>query len=740
MTEIESHVSRLADENTTFTVKSGRDQIDWTVTTDYLGLQQVPTPRNEFLGIKDFSLRGAIKNSDLPLAALFLNLLFPEGEWKRFNEIMNYKIMKHNTGGSNRSSSSTSGNSSKRGHRKVKAFTDKEFLIGLALMIGAADCSEKGENLWTERSTKKWKRHWRSVASQTNFGKFMRFYRFKQFKRFVTLIWQVEERQQRKNDDPWWQFRDAINMFNQIRRDFVLPSEIIAMDESMSAFRPQTTKTGGLPNISYIMRKPENLGTEFKCVVCPVTGVMMFLEIQMGKDLMRHTKYQQELGATAACGLRLSEGVTRRTGSDPVELVLGDSWFGSVKASVAQSKAGFECCFQVKQNHALFPKQDIENILKDAPGGASVVLTGCHPTGVELISLGYKYNKKTVLNFIFTSNAGSTVNGDPYEMKWTDKHGNVHIRKVPRPEIVSKFFQHSNCVDVHNHLRQYCLKLEKRWVTMDCWFRLFTTLLGINVVDTFRLASFHGILSQNRLNIDNDIDSDANGYSMKKFAGILSMQLLYMAYNLNPAGKRVNHPLNQRKNKNEDNIGKGGRGKTAGDTTAFLDDQTDPGNDGEYNIGEEYGFQIVDGHDLSSVSDYHLHSIDGNGDSDKSIHCQASVPATTTTARIPSSIIGSQGSSEKQPVVVDMLTDYGGCSHTAVKLEKTVSEGDSTYGKKYINARQCVLCKKNVSRVKCLECNYVYCYPLRDKEKVQQSCFYKHVNKKSGRSHKCCSY
>ena len=32
----------------------------------------------------------------------------------------------------------------------------------------------------------------------------------------------------------------------------------------MSAIVPRTTPTGGLPTISYIMRKPEPLGTEFK--------------------------------------------------------------------------------------------------------------------------------------------------------------------------------------------------------------------------------------------------------------------------------------------------------------------------------------------------------------------------------------------------------------------------------------------------------------------------------------------
>ena len=73
-------------------------------------------------------------------------------------------------------------------------------------------------------------------------------------------------------------------MFNQSRKEFVMPCELIVIDESMSAFRPQTTKTGGLPVLTFVQRKPEDLGTELKMlVVCPVTGVTMHMEIQRGK-------------------------------------------------------------------------------------------------------------------------------------------------------------------------------------------------------------------------------------------------------------------------------------------------------------------------------------------------------------------------------------------------------------------------------------------------------------------------
>ena len=49
-------------------------------------------------------------------------------------------------------------------------------------------------------------------------------------------------------------------------------------------FLIRTTKTGDLPNISYVLRKPEPLGTEFKNVVDGMTGNMLWLELQEGKE------------------------------------------------------------------------------------------------------------------------------------------------------------------------------------------------------------------------------------------------------------------------------------------------------------------------------------------------------------------------------------------------------------------------------------------------------------------------
>jgi len=80
------------------------------------------------------------------------------------------------------------------------------------------------------------------------------------------------------------------------------------------------------------------------------------------------------------------------------------------------------------------------------------VLEGTTRDEVKLVAIGYRYSRKTILFFVLTENAGRTDAGTPYEMKYTDSYGNVCVRSVDQPDIISKFFQSSNIIDTHNQL------------------------------------------------------------------------------------------------------------------------------------------------------------------------------------------------------------------------------------------------------------------------------------------------
>ena len=124
----------------------------------------------------------------------------------------------------------------------------------------------------------------------------------------------------------------------------------------------------------------------------------------------------------------------------------------------------------------------------DYPGGTWITMEGTtEKTGTALVIIGYKYNKKKVLTFVTTRGAGSTEKGEPYEARFPDKYGNLCVRHVARPDCVSNFFKYSNKVDLHNQSRQFDLALEKKWITQNPYFRLFTTEVGTSVIDAWKV-------------------------------------------------------------------------------------------------------------------------------------------------------------------------------------------------------------------------------------------------------------
>jgi hypothetical protein len=165
-----------------------------------------------------------------------------------------------------------------------------------------------------------------------------------------------------------------------------------------------------------------------------------------------------------------------------------------VKAAAEVAARGDEAILNVKTYSGLYPKAFIEEKLKGMPGGVHIILKGKHPNGKKLFAIGYRYSTRKTLCFVITDGAGSTTPGRPYEMKWTDDYGPVHIREVAHPQVISEYFSKSNSIDTHNQLRQFELALGNKWVTKDPYFRIMTTIFGFNNTDTYFLASYHGLL------------------------------------------------------------------------------------------------------------------------------------------------------------------------------------------------------------------------------------------------------
>jgi hypothetical protein len=274
-------------------------------------------------------------------------------------------------------------------------------------------------------------------------------WRFEQIRRFVPFI--MCDPDLKDSGDDWWMLRPFVGAFNSTRSKRVAASIKKLLDESMSAFRPRTTKKGGLPHISFISRKPEPLGTEFKVVCCSVTGIFLFIEVQEGKLPMRTMRHSEAPnGPTVGCVKRLVEGSmasgqTRVDAHSRRDIYFGDSWFTQTKtAETVHNENDVHFVGQLKTGHAKFPKKWLEEQMDEMPSGNWITLECTGRNGVPLVGMGYKYSSKKTLLFVMSKGSGATTKGIPYIAKYCDNNGNVHEREIDRPQVLSDYFMRSN--------------------------------------------------------------------------------------------------------------------------------------------------------------------------------------------------------------------------------------------------------------------------------------------------------
>ena len=132
-------------------------------------------------------------------------------------------------------------------------------------------------------------------------------------------------------------FIEAINS----KRHNLLWVVFLVLDETIWGWRPKTSATGGMPNITYEPRKPVDLGAMARNGVEGITGIMAFqdpvadltsqrLKPHMQDDNVLHLPGGGTLPVHCAEVLRQAEGAHIERGG----WVCGDTWFGSVASAV----------------------------------------------------------------------------------------------------------------------------------------------------------------------------------------------------------------------------------------------------------------------------------------------------------------------------------------------------------------------------------------------------------------------
>jgi len=161
-------------------------------------------------------------------------------------------------------------------------------------------------------------------------------------------------------------------------------------------------------------RQTEKMGTENNTVGCGVTGAMLFIDLNEGKEGNKNKDFNVELGKAAGLTARMIEGSAgcgqplEREGETNGDWYCFDAkfaLFNTIRWMVDNGKKGI---LNVKQYHHGFPKNAMCTTLKKWPRGSYLVATHTLPSRKKMCFIGYKWNHKKTFYFAFTEDAGST--------------------------------------------------------------------------------------------------------------------------------------------------------------------------------------------------------------------------------------------------------------------------------------------------------------------------------------------
>jgi hypothetical protein len=299
-------------------------------------------------------------------------------------------------------------------------------------------------------------------------------------------------------DTPWEMFLPCVYEFNDTRK-LLVKSLMVMLDESMSGWRPKTSKLGGLPNISFEPRKPVPLGTMFRNGADCMSGVLVFQDVVQAPESQSKKKYFNEsshlpgnppITAHAAEVLRQVEGAQIPKGG----WVGGDAWFGSVLSAVeVMVRFNVFSTWVIKGNTDFFPMHALHSVLtarySKKPAGHWVVFRTTI-SGVMVLAVCYAWSHSSTTYFLSTCGSTNPAKTS-YVTHFEDEFGVVGIKQIPQPSIKEWFYDFLPLIDEHNKQRQSLLRLEKKWPTKNCWFRLLVTLVGMSVVDCYRIYLNH---------------------------------------------------------------------------------------------------------------------------------------------------------------------------------------------------------------------------------------------------------
>ena len=251
---------KMISEETQVIVGRNESMTRWKVVDD-VKESDLPddVPYFKEIGIKGFDFADKVvidergKTSRINFHELLIHL-WP-GDWKEQLEFLNSMIEEKQQLAEDDSRSSV---------KKVSRVSEKEFWKFFGLML-AGRLEGRVGTLWDTPS-----KETDGIRRSVNYTSHMTRTRFNEIRHYMAFVFADKTRE---GKDDWWQVLGGIDGFNENRKKTVQAPNIRVLDESMSAFRPRTTKTGNLAFLSFVLRKPEPLGSEFKTLGATLIGM-----------------------------------------------------------------------------------------------------------------------------------------------------------------------------------------------------------------------------------------------------------------------------------------------------------------------------------------------------------------------------------------------------------------------------------------------------------------------------------
>ena len=118
--------------------------------------------------------------------------------------------------------------------KKIHDISEREFWKFWGVILAARIEGKQGGQLWQKEEPE-------GYGCKVNLSRYLKEFCFHEIKHFMPFLFADEAI---KDTDPWWQFKSEVDLYNKNRKETVSASLLKTFDESMSAFRPRTTRYG----------------------------------------------------------------------------------------------------------------------------------------------------------------------------------------------------------------------------------------------------------------------------------------------------------------------------------------------------------------------------------------------------------------------------------------------------------------------------------------------------------------